>query len=250
DREEGHGEAPPRVDQEGGDPVHPKLPLPARQGAGDPPHPGGQTTPQPPTRASAHSAPCSFPNPVKTELIWQAPSLRMQGDRDASRATRPGSQGGTSALKPIHLPARKSPAILVITLLAVCLLGAATALPAAASGKEFEPTWPPSKKTPSGPPAFQGGGGFSLSLLYVDVDALNAKIQQASQEGWNLPTFAPGEPLVLWGGGGGAGGERVRFGGFGGGGELLEKSNNGASRFSLGFGGVTLHYVIRPGVES
>src|SRR5690606_4124482 len=49
---------------------------------------------------------------------------------------------------------------------------------------------------------------------------------------------------------GGAGGERVRFGGFGGGGELLEKSNNGASRFSLGFGGVTLHYVIRPGVES
>lgn len=139
----------------------------------------------------------------------------------------------------------------MITLLAVCLLGAATALPAAASGKEFEPTWPPSKKTPSGPPAFQGGGGFSLSLLYLDVDALNAKIQHAiSQESWNLPTFTPGQPLVLWGGGGGAGGERVRFGGFGGGGELLEKSNNGASRFSLGFGGVTLHYVIRPGVES
>src|SRR5690606_26011967 len=205
-REQGHGEAPPRVDQEGGEPVHPKLPLPARQRAGDAPPPGRQPTPQPPTRASDHSAPCSFPHPVKTELIWQAPSLRMQGDRDAPRATRPGSQGGTSALKPIHLPARKSAAILVITLVAVCLLGAATALPAAASGKEFEPTWPPSKKTPSGPPAFLGGGGVSLSQLSLYVDARNAHLHPAHHLTCeNLPTFTPGQPLVLWGGGGGAG---------------------------------------------
>lgn len=157
-------------------------------------------------------------------------------------------------MKPSHLQCRNRPARLATALLAVWLLILAATLPAAASGKDALPDWSASKpdsKTLS--LSFQGGGGPTLSLLYLDVDALNALVEKANAQeepDWQVPTFAPGQPLILWGGGGSAGGERVRFGGFGAGGKVVEENNDGTARFSLGYGGAFLHYVIRPGVEA
>lgn len=151
----------------------------------------------------------------------------------------------------MHLQSRYRPGLLTLALLAVWLLAVTPCLPVAASGKSLPPDWAASKPDYTTIDFVQGGGGPSISLLYVDVDALNTLVEKANaQSGWQVPTFPSGQPLILWGGGGGAGGEHLRFGGFGAGGELVEETKGGAARFNLGYGGAFLHYVIRPGVET
>lgn len=147
----------------------------------------------------------------------------------------------------------RRPGLATVALLTAWLLAGVFCLPAAASEKSLPADWSAAKPgAKDSEPAFQAGGGPTLSLLYLDVDALNTLIAKANGQlpEWDVPVFSPGQPLVLWGGGGGAGGANLRFGGFGAGGELVEEDGKGAARFTIGYGGVFLHYVLRPGAGS
>jgi len=83
----------------------------------------------------------------------------------------PGSQGGSSALKSIHLQSFRRPGLVTVALLTAWLLVGVFCLPAAASEKSLPADWSAAKPEVKDHEAFfQAGGGPTLSLLYLDVD--------------------------------------------------------------------------------
>lgn len=93
-----------------------------------------------------------------------------------------------------------------------------------------------------------GGAGPTLTLLYLDVDALNETVARQGPE-WDAPPFSAGQPMLLWGGVGVGGVDSFRVGGGGASGELRKGSKAGASSLTLAYGSVLLQYVLRPGVD-
>lgn len=134
----------------------------------------------------------------------------------------------------------------------VLALTLASSPPVAANGKPLPPGWSdwPEETYDAWEAGVypHGGGGPTLTLLYLDVDALNETIARQGPD-WEAPSFTPGQPMLLWGGMGFGGADSFRAGGGGAGGELRKESGDGISSLSLGYGAVQFHYVLRPGVD-